>query len=509
MDEVALERVICPNRPSNKLSDLTNHSGACMLRSMSDTLTTMSTDSPTDHKEHVVPSHIDADQAAELLIAGTRGAIVSTFAGGVSGEVDSARALRLPALALEALTDGVVIYSNDGRIAHLNDAACSILELDGAPDGAPLVAPGKRPWWFDSRDKQRRLLCLAERALQPLQHAAGPTAWPTGAPARDFRITTPAGRDVLLSGYVRPLRDAEGRMVGSVAIILTVTDDAPLTITAAPRRVMRAQSSGGMVAPAEAMDRRQRRAPATATRGDDEFVAEAMHELRNVMASLCGYVDLLSAGVGSGQQSNLAKGRIETIEEIKEIERAAGCLAELAVHIDDVLRLRAERFAIDCHAADLVALVRRVVHRLQVTTQRHTIAVSTAAASIMAQIDVRRVEQVLTNLLGNAIKYSPDGGEIMVMVCEDQERGRNIVLVRDHGIGIPSAQRRRVFQRFGRADNARALGVDGAGLGLYICREIVERHGGHIWFRSRVRRGTTFCISLPVALVACEMHDRE
>ncbi len=384
-------------------------------------------------------SHIDADQEAEPLIAGTRGAILSTFAGGVSGEVDSARALRLPALALEALTDGVVIYSTDGRIAHLNDAAWRILEPD-APDGAPLMTPGKRPWWFDSRDKQRRLLRLAERALQPLQHAAGPT----GAPAREFRITTPAGRDVLLSGYVRPMRDAEGRMVGSVAIILTVTDDAPLTITAAPRRVMRAQSSGGMVAPAEAMDRRQRRAPATATRGDDEFVADAMHELRNVTASLCGYVDLLSAGAGSGQQSNLAKGRIE---EIEEIERAAGCLAELTDDIDDVLRLRAERFAIDCHAADLVALVRRVVHRLQVTTQRHAIAVSTAAASIMAQIDVRRVEQVLTNLLGNAIKYSPDGGEIMVMVCEDQERGRNIVLVRDHGIGIPSAQRRRVFQR--------------------------------------------------------------
>jgi signal transduction histidine kinase len=150
-----------------------------------------------------------------------------------------------------------------------------------------------------------------------------------------------------------------------------------------------------------------------------------------------------------------------------------------------------------------------VANRLQVTTQRHAIAVSTAAASIIAQIDVRRVEQVLTNVIGNAIKYSPEGGEIMVMVCEDQARGRDIILVRDHGIGIPSDQRRRIFQRFGRADNARALGVDGAGLGLYLCREIVERHGGHIWFRSRARRGATFCISLPVVVGAREIRARE
>jgi signal transduction histidine kinase len=542
-----------------------------------------------------VPSNIDAAQEAERLIAWTHDTLLSPLEGGVSGAMDLAGALYLPALAMEAMTDGVVIYRVDRRIAHLNAAACRILELDGPPEDVPGVAPSGGPWRFDACDRRKRLLHLAERALQPLLHGAAPA----GSLANDIRITTRAGRGIPLRGYVRPIHDAEGRMVGSVAVIRAVTEqerleratapwarqlgaaldaiidaanvfdggervvalnqgarmllesaevadrshppvgarppltalrevsdpalsetrapasrtvqeealanDARLTITGAPLRVTRRRSSGGTLERQDAMERRQqRRAHEIATAWDNEFIAEAMHELRNVTTSLCGFVDLLSASAGLGKQSKLSKGRIESIEEI---ERAAGCLAELTDHIDDVMCLRADRFAIRSQAADLVALVRRVVKRLQVTTQRHAIAVSTTAASIMAQIDIRRIEQVLTNLIGNAIKYDPDGGEIMVKVGEDQERGRDFVAVRDHGIGIPTDQRGLVFQRFGRADNARKLGVDGAGLGLYLCREIVERHGGHIWFRSRAGRGTTFCISLPVVVGAREMRE--
>lgn len=281
-------------------------------------------------------------------------------------------------------------------------------------------------------------------------------------------------------------------------------DAAPLTITGTPMRDMRRRSNGAALGAQDALQRRQRHcAHETATACDHEFFAEAMHELRNVTASLCGFVDLLSAG--SGKQPKLSKGRMETI---KEIERTTVCLADLTSHIEDVMCLRAERFAILCQAADLVALVRRAVKRLQVTTQRHVIAVSSTADSIMAQIDVRRIEQVLTNLIGNAIKYSPDSGEITVTLCVDRKRGEHIIAIRDHGIGIPKDQRGRVFERFGRADNARELGADGAGLGLYLCREIVERHGGHIWFRSRAGRGTTFCVSLPALVAALEMRVR-
>jgi signal transduction histidine kinase len=567
-----------------------------------------------------VPSHIDVAQEPNRLITWTRDSILTTLTresvSGVSWEADSASVLHLLVRAFEAMADGVVIYGDDGRIAYMNAATCCILEFDGAVDGVPVAAAIDGAWRLDACDGQRRLFYLAERTLQQLLHSKVPT----GSHARDLRITTLAGRDVLLSGYIRPIHDVEGQLFGNIAVIREVTEqeqleratgsrarqlraaleaipdavivfdgderivqlnssartlleleegpgssplpacaslpltvlheasdpalteapaparrilrgevlagdaapdallhtsrrgDVPLTITGAPMRDAEGRSIGGMMMLRDATEGRQQEQHAyeVATQQDntcrsDEFFALAVHELRNVTASLCGYVEMLSMYAVPGKQSKLTKGQIETIEEV---EHAAGCLAELTDHIADVIRLQAGRFEMHGYGADLVALARRVAKRLQVTTQRHDIAVSTTAASIIAQMDVRRIEQVLTNLIGNAIKYSPDGGEIMVKVYENHGSGRAVVAVRDHGIGIPVDQHGQIFQRFGRGENARELDVEGTGLGLYFCREIVERHGGRIWFRSGAGGGTTFYISLPVVVGTHEIQAR-
>jgi signal transduction histidine kinase len=103
--------------------------------------------------------------------------------------------------------------------------------------------------------------------------------------------------------------------------------------------------------------------------------------------------------------------------------------------------------------------------------------------------------------MSNAIKYSPDGGEIDISVREDQKDKAALLSVRDHGIGIPAHQQNRVFSRFMRADNAHAHNIGGTGLGLYLCRELVERHGGRIWFESVEGLGSTFFISLPLGQI--------
>jgi signal transduction histidine kinase len=111
-------------------------------------------------------------------------------------------------------------------------------------------------------------------------------------------------------------------------------------------------------------------------------------------------------------------------------------------------------------------------------------------------MDRERIEQVLMNLIGNAIKYSPQGGKIAIRIWDAGEQAVGIS-VQDEGIGIPASQQGQIFGRFMRADNAHAMSIHGTGLGLYLCRELVEQQGGRIWFESTEGQGTTFFLTLP------------
>ena len=170
-------------------------------------------------------------------------------------------------------------------------------------------------------------------------------------------------------------------------------------------------------------------------------------------------------------------------------------MVDLTEELLDVTRLQAGQLALHPEPTDLVALTRRVVARLQVTTERHPITIHAAQEHFVAEVDPRRIEQVLGNLVTNAIKYSPEGGRIDLTLCEDPQADTVELCVEDQGIGIPARQQARIFGRFERADNARK--IDGTGLGLYICRALVEQHGGRIWFESLEDQGSTFFIALP------------
>ena len=173
-------------------------------------------------------------------------------------------------------------------------------------------------------------------------------------------------------------------------------------------------------------------------------------------------------------------------------------MAELIDDLLDVTRLQAGRLELHIEPVDIVAMLQRILKRQQITTEQHTLSLITPLEHLVVQVDPRRMEQVLNNLLNNAIKYSPVGGNVGVTIEEDAARQVAIVSVRDSGIGIPVEQQARVFGRFVRADNARAHGIGGTGLGLYLCRELVERHGGRIWFESEEGEGSTFHITLPL-----------
>jgi signal transduction histidine kinase len=238
-----------------------------------------------------------------------------------------------------------------------------------------------------------------------------------------------------------------------------------------------------------------------AERLKDEFITIAAHELRTPMTAITGYASLLRkyghgrAGAGAGTAPGQDEMQLEAIEAIDQSTRR---LAELTEDLLDVTRLQAGRLELRLELHDLVALVRRVAKRLQVTTQQHSLTVEEPGAPVIVALDVKRFEQVLGNLINNAVKYSPAGGTIAISVCAAEVEREALVSIRDAGIGIPRDQQAQLFNRFARADNARKAGIGGTGLGLYLCRELVERQGGRIWFESDEGKGSTFHVALPL-----------
>jgi two-component system phosphate regulon sensor histidine kinase PhoR len=227
----------------------------------------------------------------------------------------------------------------------------------------------------------------------------------------------------------------------------------------------------------------------------DDFIGIAAHELRTPLAVLKGFAQMLLIQSQRGKGPTLVDWQIEALQGI---DLATQRLVELTEDLLDVTRLQAGRLTLHLTPTDLVALVRRVIKRLQLTTDSHTLSFVTQAEHLVVEVDPQRMEQVLGNLLGNAIKYSPQGGPIEIMVQENVEEHIVELSIHDHGIGIPVEQQAQIFGRFVRADNARAYGIGGTGLGLYLCRELIERQCGRIWFESAEGEGSTFSMALPV-----------
>lgn len=236
-----------------------------------------------------------------------------------------------------------------------------------------------------------------------------------------------------------------------------------------------------------------------AERLKDEFISIAAHELRNPTAALKGFAQMLSRQADRPDGPPLDDLQREAIDAI---EQASSRLVELTDDLLDVTRLQADRLDLRIEPHDLVALARRTAQRLQVTTERHTIQVRADDAYTVVDIDAKRIEQVLTNLINNAIKYSPAGGPVDIVIHAHTAAGIGELEVRDQGIGIPAEEQARVFGRFMRADNVRVLGISGTGLGLFLSRELVVRHGGSIWFESAEGQGSTFHMTLPLTRVS-------
>jgi PAS domain S-box-containing protein len=223
------------------------------------------------------------------------------------------------------------------------------------------------------------------------------------------------------------------------------------------------------------------------------FTSIISHELKTPVALIKGYAQTL-ARPDAQWDGDTARQSLGIIEE--EADR----LEALINNLLDVSRIQAGGLKLDYADVNLHNLVRKVADAYRTQTDRHTIETDLPPSVPAIWADEERLRQVLTNLVGNAIKYSPDGGVIRIGGWADTADGlgRVVLYVADQGIGIPSAELPYIFDRFYRVDSSLRRSTAGAGLGLFLCKAIAETHGGEIWARSEPGKGTTFFVSVPV-----------
>jgi signal transduction histidine kinase len=230
-----------------------------------------------------------------------------------------------------------------------------------------------------------------------------------------------------------------------------------------------------------------------ALRARDEFLSIASHELRTPLTALKSAAQLLQR---AQQRSILDEERLS--RHLRAIVAEGDRLAGLVDDLLDVSRLRTGHLELRPEPLDLAAQARDAADRFRDhLPEGHSLRVRTDGACPVVA-DRARLDQVLANLLSNAVKYSPGGGPIALTVGPDA--GGACLAVRDYGIGLPPGSESAIFEPFGRAENATRQQIQGLGLGLHICREIIQRHGGRIWAESPGEgRGTTVSVWLPCA----------
>ena len=226
-----------------------------------------------------------------------------------------------------------------------------------------------------------------------------------------------------------------------------------------------------------------------AERRRQELIGDVAHEMRTPIATLEGYLEGLLDGV------------IEPSDRVwAKLHTEAGRLRRLIEDLQELSRAEAHQLSVTCRSVAPAAIVSGAVERLEDDVAAHglTLYVDVPASLPEVQADPERAIQVLTNLLANALRYTPPPGDVKVTVLADGGVVR--FEVADTGLGIAADDLSRVFERFYRVDKSRSRTLGGAGVGLTIAKALVEEMGGRIWAESAgAGRGSTFRFELPVA----------
>jgi signal transduction histidine kinase len=396
----------------------------------------------------LLPHKFDATEAARAEAIGSRAAALLK-----SARAGDARAVQLSRAqdardrlneVLQAMPEAVVLAAPpDGRILAYNAAAV-------------------------------RMLGTIE-TLGPLSDLSNRLLTPDGLPA-----------DPAMLPHIIALRT--GDMIDSVELLVRLGDgrETPILASAAPLRELDQSIAAVIVV------LRDIRALKDAARLKDEFVSVVSHELRSPMTPIRGFVQLVTRDL-------IREGNHD--QQVKWLQSISGHVDRMTRLVDDLLevsRLRSGTLDIRLEPTNIAAVVEDVVASRQAGAATHTILYTYNGGAIVGSWDHDRLHQVVDNLVGNAIKYSPAGGTVTVDLSVDWGRKAVQLVVTDEGEGIPEVDRERIFSAFYRTHEATISQISGLGLGLYIVSELVAAHGGTIEVGEGSAGGAAFIVNLPL-----------
>ncbi len=338
---------------------------------------------------------------------------------------------------IDATVDGMCLTDQEGEILIANRPLRRLVSGLGLADEGPI---------------HERLLSIAERTTEPERYARRmqELAADPFTPSFDEFELARDGRD--LQGFTAPVIDGNEKYLGRVWTLRDVTEQRQL-------------------------DRLR-----------DALIATVSHELRTPLTSIIGYLELL--GTGPDQLSAEDAGYIEVVS------RNAMRLQHMVEDLLFLAQLDAGSFSLELCDADLVELAGEAIEAARPAAEAKNLIVTLEHDQpAVVSVDANRIGQALDNLISNAIKFTPEGGKVHLLI---ENRGTAYTLhVTDTGYGIPASEQERLFERFFRSTTASANHVPGTGLGLTIAQAIIESHGGSIGFDSTEGKGTTFSVSLP------------
>jgi signal transduction histidine kinase/CHASE3 domain sensor protein len=278
---------------------------------------------------------------------------------------------------------------------------------------------------------------------------------------------------------VLPVNDQQG---GAVDLLTRYGRKVPVAVSSAPILDPRSRVVGGVDVVRDVSREREIDEVKSA------LISTVSHELRTPLTLIHGFAELLVLRDMSVERQRTAAA---------EILEASRRLARLIDDLLSVSRMESGRLVLDPRPLDLAAVVERILSPFRAMADRHTLRAKLPGALPVLWGDPDKVEQILTNLVGNAIKYSPEGGEVLVTVEHGEDSVQ--VSVRDQGIGMSPRDMGQLFEKFYRVDRDEVRRAGGTGLGLYITKRLVEMHGGRIWAESRPGVGSVFTFTLPTS----------